>query len=117
MGVYLYSSFLEAGSPSVRRVSSASFRIAGGLRQIRKLVLGAEGNIGSYRFIGYGCAHAKSLGSRYFILDPVIALRFQLERQLFRARFHDAALVKHVHVVGNDIIEQSLVVCYHDNSV
>src|SRR3712207_8095566 len=50
-------------------------------------------------------------------LNPVIALLFKLERQLLAARAHDAATVEDVDEVGDDVVEQALVVRDEDDGV
>lgn len=40
---------------------------------------------------------------------PVVALLLQLQRQLLAAGFHDATVHEDVDEVGNDVVEQSLV--------
>src|SRR5688572_25963044 len=42
--------------------------------------------------------------------NPAVSLRFELERELLAARLHDPSAAQHVHVVGHDVVEESLVV-------
>src|ERR1017187_6417826 len=41
--------------------------------------------------------------------NPIVALRFEFERELLFAGLHDAAIVKHVDKIGNDKIQQPLI--------
>src|SRR5436190_19517671 len=41
---------------------------------------------------------------------PLIAARFELNGKLLAAGLHDAATFHHMHIVGHDVIEQTLVV-------
>ena len=59
-------------------------------------------------------AHAAGPRRRRARLDPVVALRLELERQLLAARLHDPPVGEHVHEVGHDVVEQPLVVRDHD---
>src|ERR1700680_4365591 len=43
-------------------------------------------------------------------LEPGVALLLELERQLLAARADDAAVHQHVHAVGNDVVQEALVV-------
>src|ERR1041385_92380 len=53
---------------------------------------------GSWR----GCRRHSSSGD-FLLLDPLVTLLLQLERELFPARLDDAAVGQHVHEVGNEI--------------
>ena len=44
------------------------------------------------------------------LLDPIVPLRFQLQRHLGAAGQHDAAVVEDVDVIGLDVVQQPLVV-------
>src|SRR5713226_1647429 len=44
------------------------------------------------------------------LLNPTITLLLELVRQLFSARHHDVAVREHMHVVGDDIVQQPLIV-------
>src|SRR5450759_3357481 len=44
-----------------------------------------------------------------------IALLFQFQRQFRAARTHDASIHQHVDKVRNDVVQQALVVSYHDD--
>src|SRR5436190_10345610 len=48
------------------------------------------------------------------ILQPVVTLLFQLQRQLFAALFDDAAGREYMDKIRHDVIQQSLVVRHHD---
>ena len=50
-------------------------------------------------------------------LDPVVALLFELERQLAPAGADDAPLEEDVDVVGHDVVEEALVVRDEDDRV
>src|SRR5687767_10440661 len=43
--------------------------------------------------------------------DPIVAARFELERQFLSAGPHDAAVHQHVNKVRDDVIQQTLVMC------
>ncbi len=49
--------------------------------------------------------------------DPVVPARLQLEREVLAAGLDDAARIHHVHVVGHDVVEQTLVVRDQDDRV
>ena len=45
-----------------------------------------------------------------FLANPVVAALIELHRQLFGALFDDLALVHHVNAVGDDVVQEALVV-------
>src|SRR5207249_4128385 len=64
-------------------------------------------------FRGCRCNPKKSFGhwglrrgNDLVLADPIVALFLQLHRKLFVARAYDAPVHQHVHVIGNDIVEQ-----------
>src|ERR1044071_5963571 len=60
---------------------------------------------------------ARSLHRSHFILDPVVSFCLELECEFFRARLHNTSFIQHMHKIRNDIVEQTLVVCYHDDRI
>src|SRR5690606_22389455 len=48
-------------------------------------------------------------------LDPAIAPFFELQRQLFAARAYDSTTGEHMHVIGHDVIKQTLIVSDDDH--
>ena len=56
------------------------------------------------------CWLGQPLGSLQFSGDPIVALFLEFQREFFVAGFHDAAITEHVHKVGDDVVEQALVV-------
>ena len=51
------------------------------------------------------------------ILNPVVAFFFQFEGQFLATRFYDATFVQHVHKIGHNVVEQTLVMRYHDGCI
>src|SRR5262245_44805265 len=47
--------------------------------------------------------------------DPAVSLFLELERELLAAGTDDAAAGQDVHEIGNDVIEQPLIMRDHDN--
>ena len=41
--------------------------------------------------------------------NPTVALFFEFESQFFAARLHDAAVREHVHGVGHDVVQETLI--------
>src|SRR5690606_35656478 len=53
----------------------------------------------------------------YFLFDPIISLLFQFQREFLRSRFDNSPIVNDVNIIRDDVIQQPLVVGYHDSSI
>src|SRR4051794_18413625 len=59
----------------------------------------------------------RNSGDRPGVLNPVVALLFELEGELLSAGFHDSATGKYVHIVRHYVVEEALVVSDEDRGV
>src|SRR4051812_4992216 len=60
--------------------------------------------------ITHQLTHPPRLRADGFVLDdPVVTLFFQLQRQVFRPGADDAAVVEDMHEIGDNIVQQPLV--------
>src|SRR5439155_3462237 len=72
--------------------------------------------IGLFHRVTDGCVDHGSLkeqdsrGLKFAFEYPVVATLFQFERQSFGSRANDSAISQHVDEIGNDVLEQALVV-------
>src|SRR5690606_18964529 len=62
----------------------------------------------SYSRSGLGCLFS------FELFDPAVATLFELEGELTTARTYNTPIRQYMHMVGHNVIEQTLVMCDHD---
>src|SRR5712691_3702411 len=117
--VYFHSSTRRCGRPSASKASNAAARRSA-MRQspgsfARTAANASASAVSAAVFIGLISGRITIFaGSGRLGLVFGVAARLQLQRQILAAGLHDPALGEHVHHVGHDVVEQTLVVRDHD---
>ena len=84
-------------------------------RLVRDAGMPARAGTPSNAATSASCRSATAATSARRLLDPAVALGFQLERELLAAGPDDPAVRQHVHEVRHDVVQQPLVVGHDDD--
>src|SRR5690606_35865759 len=124
--VYFQSSFFTVGKPVVLKRSSACLRISSSeprapdARRPSTVLINWVYNESLVCVIMVSVATPSNIAPPFFqknrglginrFFKPVVTLFFQLQRQFLSPRTDNAAVIKDVHKVGHDVLQQPLVV-------